>query len=148
MIDDKGDVFCDTCGLLLGVGDYPYCPHGRAHVNIERDEIPGGMLCENYGPTPIRFYSHSERRAYMKANGLHEKERFSPMPGSDKDPQGIPNPAGYMDETTLANAAELICRNGGKREEFDGVKSGLLRLHEPTTGPPTQEEERAYADRW
>lgn len=93
---------------------------------IARDEIPGGIICENYGPHPIRFDSHSERRRYMAAHGLREKEKFSPAPGTDKDPQGIPNPAGYVDAYTLKNAAELICRNGNK-EPFDGVRSGVLR---------------------
>lgn len=81
-----------------------------------RDEIPGGQTFENYGPHPITFYSHSERRAYMAAHGLREREKFAPMPGTDKDPQGIPNPKGYMDPKTLENAAILLSRNGARAE--------------------------------
>ena len=94
---------------------------------VFRDGIPGGITLENYGPHPITFYSHAERRAYMKAKGLQEKEKFCPMPGTDKDPQGIPNPKGYMDPVTLANAAELIRRNGTSTKEWNGIESGVLR---------------------
>lgn len=119
MIDDKGDVFCDRCGKLLGVGEYPFCPHGFQATAITTDEIPGGVLLENYGPTPVRVYSHTERRKLMEKQGLREKETFCPTPGSDIDPAGIPNPAGYSDPQTLANAAALICRNGARDTPFD-----------------------------
>lgn len=115
----QGDARCSSC---VAKEHYDINPA----TAIARDEIPGGIICENYGPEPIRFDSHSERRTYMKAHGLREKEKFSPLPGTDKDPQGIPNPAGYVDAQTLKNAAELICRNGQK-PAFDGVASGVLR---------------------
>lgn len=127
MINDDGMVVCDRCGQLLNVGDYPYCPHAAGHPAVARDEIPGGIVVENYGPQPMRFDSHSERRRYMAEQGLQEREKFSPMPGSDKDPAGIPNPAGYMDPQTLLNAAELICRNGRAEAPFDPVASGVIR---------------------
>src|SRR5438876_8155268 len=101
MIDDLGNVHCDTCGQILSVGQWPMCPHEYGSHSPFRDEIPGGIVVENYGPKPIRFDSHSERRAYMKAHGLSEKEHWAPFPGTDKDPMGIPNPAGYMDPYTL-----------------------------------------------
>jgi hypothetical protein len=62
----------------------------------------------------------------MAAHGLIEKEKFCPMPGTDKDPQGIPNPAGYMDAYTLASNSELLARNGQGAEEWDGEKAGVL----------------------
>ena len=55
-------------------------------VMITRDEIPGGVTLENYGHEPVTFYSHSERRAYMKAHGLQEMVRHVGVPGSDKSP--------------------------------------------------------------
>lgn len=126
MIADDGNVLCDTCGKVLGVGEYPFCPHGFGDAAIQRDEIPGGILLENYGPHPIRFYSYGEIHRYQETHGLHEREKFSPMPGTDIDPQGIPNPAGYKDPQTLLNAAELICRNGQKT--WDAQDAGVLRL--------------------
>lgn len=111
---------CENCGAELSVGDWPYCPHGRTgNFTNFRDEIPGGVVVENYGPDLIRFDSHSERRRYMKAHDLNEKEKFCPMPGTDKDPQGIPNPKGYMDPQTLENARLLISRNGQKTADDD-----------------------------
>lgn len=104
---------CETCGAELELGDWPFCPHGRkgSYTNF-KDDIPGGVTVENYGPQELTFYSHSERRRYMAAHGLREREKFAPMPGTDKDPQGIPNPKGYMDPQTLENARILISRNG------------------------------------
>lgn len=126
MLDAYGNVVCDVCSRLLAIGDHPFCPHGRGMNSRMHDGIPGGVICENYGPTPIRFDSHSERRKYMEAHGLREKEQFCPAPGTDIDPQGIPNPDGFKDAQTLANAAALICRNG-QATAFDGVESGVLR---------------------
>lgn len=126
MITETGVTVCEKCGMEVLNGQWPFCPHGATKTSmIVRDEIPGGIICENYGPHPIRFDFHSERRAYMESHGLREKEKFSPMPGTDKDPQGIPNPAGYMDAQTLANATALINRNG-QSYEWDGEKAGVL----------------------
>lgn len=119
-------VTCPSCGAVLQVGSWPWCPHGRGTAAVERDEIPGGITCENYGPNPVTFYSHSERRAYMKAHGLHEIEKFCPMPGTDIDPQGIPNPAGYVDKQTLANGIALLTRGAGVEKEWDPKEAGVL----------------------
>lgn len=127
MFDELGNVVCDTCGVILTIGCHPFCPHGDGASAVAKDGIPGGVICENYGPEPIRFDSHSDRRAYMAAHGLQEKERFCPMPGSDVDPQGIQNPKGYVDAQTLANGAALICRQQQTPTEFDAVESGVMR---------------------
>lgn len=126
MIDAAGNVCCDSCGQILELGMHPFCPHGFGGPVAFHDEIPGGLVVENYGPNPIRFDSHSERRRYMVTHGLHEKEKFSPLPGTDKDPQGIPNPKGFVDPQTLANGIALITRQQ-KVPEFDAVESGVMR---------------------
>lgn len=119
---------CEKCGVEIEFGMYPFCPHSRTStVMITRDEIVGGLTVENYGPEPVTFYTHTERRKYMKEHGLSEKETFCPMPGTDKDPQGIPNPKGYLDPKTLDNARELVSRNGRTSSGFDAVGSGVLR---------------------
>lgn len=117
---------CEKCGVRIsGEGPespqkWPFCPHGVLHsAMIVTDEIPGGMVFENYGKDPVKFYSHSERRRYMKEHGLRELDKFCPMPGTDIDPQGIPNPKGYMDPQTLENARILIERAQlGKRNRL------------------------------
>jgi hypothetical protein len=104
---------CETCGAPLEVGQWPFCrgnpdAHGQPSFMAARDAIPGGVVLENYGPEPVRFFSHGERRRYMKAHGLRETERFAALPGTDKDPQGVPHPNGYRD----LSAAAIIARNG------------------------------------
>ena len=99
---------CERCGASLEIGSWPFCPHGRSSLVTVPDDIPGGVTVENYGPEPITFYSHAERRRYMRRHGLRETERFAPLPGTDRDPQGIPNPAGYRD----LSAAAILARNG------------------------------------
>lgn len=120
---------------------HPLTDHGAA---IERDEIPGGLTVENYGPNPITFYSHSERRAYMKAHGLHEIEKFCPMPGTDIDPQGIPNPKGYMDKQTMENGAILMTRGGRAEKEWDPIEAGVL-VNE-FNGDLTNRDAKAFAN--
>jgi len=106
------EIKCDKCGHVMQIGEHPFCPHGSISTMFIHDEIAGGLVLENYGPHPIKVYSHSERRRIMKERGLQEIEKFCPMPGTDIDPQGIPNPAGFMDPQTLENARVLISRNG------------------------------------
>lgn len=66
----------------------------------------------------------------MKEHGLKEREKWSPQPGTGRDPAGIPNPAGYVDPQTLLNATELILRAQGQRREpeFDAVADGVMIL--------------------
>ena len=118
-IDAEGR--CVECGRERHIGDWPACPHPASHTSAHGDDIPGGMVLENYGPTPITVYSHTERLKIMKERGLELKERFCPKPGTDRDPAGVMNPAGYVDPQTLLNAATLILRAQGQpvEEEFD-----------------------------
>lgn len=126
MIDDFGNVCCDTCGEMLEIGKFPFCPHDPIkEVYIERDEIPGGITLENYGRDPVTFYSHSQRKAYMVKHELNCKEKFAPFPGTDRDPAGVQNPMGYVDAQTLENGRILMTR--GKTKEWDPVESGVLK---------------------
>lgn len=149
-------VICTQCGHTLEIGDHPFCPHGASRGTIARDEIPGGIIVENYGPHPIRFDSHSERRAYMKAHGLSEREKFSPKPGTDIDPAGIPNPKGYVDDYTRRAGEALILRQQGSgcqppvEGEVDPVASGeLIPFNETRTLPKSKKKrERKYGVDW
>lgn len=124
----QGEKTICACGHVMEEGDWPFCPHDKTgSFKNFRDEIPGGVVVENYGPHPIRFDSHSERRAYMQAHGLHEKEKFCPRPGTDIDPAGIPNPKGYVDPQTFENAKALILR-AQRSQEFDPIASGVLQI--------------------
>lgn len=115
---------CTACGKLRVTGDWPQCPHGRViadetRATVFQDSIPGGLVLENYGPHPITVYSHTERRQVLERNGLELRERFSPLPGTDKDPAGIPNPKGYVDPYTLEAGKALILRAQKAEVKFD-----------------------------
>jgi hypothetical protein len=109
------------------ISDWPFCPHGkRGNFTNFRDELPGGLWMENLGPKPIKVYSHTERKRIMAERGLDLLEKFCPMPGTDKDPQGIPNPKGYMDPQTLENARMLLSRQGEPKRPFDAIEDGVI----------------------
>lgn len=65
---------CETCGNELRIGDWPFCPHGPAHMQVMGDDIPGGIeikhgICNEDG-TPKRYYSYSEIRQAAFEAGL------------------------------------------------------------------------------
>jgi len=119
---------CEKCGQEVQIGAWPFCPHEKvSRQEYHEDAIPGGMLVENGVPEPTIVYSHSELRRLRDKHGWQVKETWAPMPGTDKDPQGIPNPAGYMDPVTFQNGVELILRGGMRLRKNDGFED-----HEPT----------------
>lgn len=137
---------CEKCGVIITPGMWPFCPHSMREGAVANhgDEIPGGgITVENYGPHPIHFTHYSAMSEYRRVNGLELKEKFCPAPGTDLDPQGIPNPAGYMDKQTLANATELLCRNGKREQEWDGQDAGVLR--DVQVGHITERDAQAIA---
>ncbi len=106
---------CESCGREIEIGDWPRCPHGHgAGVRIG-DEIPGGIVLENYGPDPVRVYSHSERKALMKARGLEEMVRHVGVPGTDKSPHTTDLHAGCVTAEMLENARVLVSRSAEPR---------------------------------
>jgi hypothetical protein len=61
---------CSKCGVAYSIGDWPFCPHGAYRGGVERDEIPGGFVQENFGHEPETFYSWSEMRKRADQLGL------------------------------------------------------------------------------
>lgn len=68
---------CDRCGTVLAVGDFPFCPHERTATAIITDDVPGGFWAENGFETPRKFYSHSEHRAALAANGCEIRAKWA-----------------------------------------------------------------------
>lgn len=106
---------CEKCGVHIAVGEWPFCPHGPIRADPYRattfaDSIPGGLTLENYGPHPVTVYSHTERKTLMASRGLELRERWAPLPGTDRDPQGVMPTGRYIDPQTLENARTLLCR--------------------------------------
>lgn len=80
---------CPSCGAELRIGSWPWCPHENGTSGARSDGIPGGETLENVGPEPVTFYSHSEKRRYLREHGLEEFVRHVPVPGSDKSPHTV-----------------------------------------------------------
>jgi nitrogen fixation protein FixH len=68
---------CDTCGVELHVGDYPFCPHGRGSNTVVPDDVPGGFVVENGFETPRKFYSRSEHEKALAAEGLEIRAKWA-----------------------------------------------------------------------
>lgn len=68
---------CDVCHRTLRVGAWPFCPHEASHVTVIGDEIPGGQWFENGFETPRKFYSHSEHRAALAAQGYEIRAKWA-----------------------------------------------------------------------
>lgn len=60
---------CERCGQVVQVGEWPWCPHGHGSLTAVPDEVPGGFWVENGFRTPQKFYSKSEHRNALEANG-------------------------------------------------------------------------------
>ena len=75
---------CERCGAELPLGEWPWCPHGAARSGVVGDELD--YIDHNLGRHPIRITSRSQRRQLMAEQGLIEKVRHVPVPGSDKSP--------------------------------------------------------------
>jgi len=63
-------VTCDRCGVVLAIGDYPFCPHGSGSTGIEDVTWPGGRVFENLGHTPVRCDSPADLQRELDARGL------------------------------------------------------------------------------
>lgn len=77
---------CEKCGHELSISDWPWCPHQRGSFNAQPNDIPGGLTLENLGHESVTVYSRSELRRELKARGLVEFVRHTPVPGSDTSP--------------------------------------------------------------
>jgi hypothetical protein len=127
-----------------------FCHHDRKfagvnldHTHFRPDAYPGGPITlENYGQQPVTFSCESERQAYMQKHELEQRERWCPFPGTDRDPAGVQNPEGYVDDVTLKNRAELFLRAhtaGGSTDVSERAMGGTFR------GPLTHRDALAVA---
>lgn len=70
------DSTCPKCGQALTIGEWPFCPHGRAHFQVIGDDIPGGVVIKhgicNPDGSPRTYYSYSSMRKEAKERGLFQ----------------------------------------------------------------------------
>jgi hypothetical protein len=69
---------CETCGADIHIGDFPFCPHGRASVNVHGDDVPGGFTVENGFSKPRTFYSKSAHQKALAAEGCEMRPYWHP----------------------------------------------------------------------
>jgi hypothetical protein len=95
---------CETCGLELAVGSWPFCPHGTYRGGVIGDDIPGGMVIENLQHEPLTFYS--KKAIVKKADALG----LQPMIRHVEGDKHLSNWATAIDPYTMAAAVELVKR--------------------------------------
>lgn len=71
---------CDTCGADVTRIVKP------SRAAVIGDDIPGGETVENFAPTPLTFYSRSEKSRYMRAHGIRPRVQHVGVQGSDRSP--------------------------------------------------------------
>ena len=114
-------MICDLCGATLQIGDFPFCPHGRAAVGIEPDDVPGGFTVENGFDTPQTFYSRSEHEAALAARGLEIRAKWAGP--NDKHLKRWDAPS----EKTLRDAAVLLSRSTERAQEQRAERDRIAR---------------------
>lgn len=69
---------CETCGHLLQIGDWPFCPHGPAFrgLAIIDDQLEGGpRRFDTMGDDEPYVESKSQWKREMAARGLIQVDR-------------------------------------------------------------------------
>lgn len=97
-------MICERCFQSLSEGEHgeglcPFEPRRHAHTVIG-DDIPGGQWFENGFKEPQKFYSHSEHRAALAAQGREIRAKWVP---GDKH-------LTRWDSVDLEGAAQLVSR--------------------------------------
>lgn len=98
---------CEKCQTIIAVGDWPFCPHGHGHSNVNGDECD--IWQENGFHDPVHFTSKNDRRRALAEKGL--EERICNAGVHDKI---VPRMV-TMDAYTLWAAEELAKRNGASK---------------------------------
>lgn len=117
----------DSCAPLCPDCHLPMVRFSSTSSNkrAAADDIPGGVWLENYGPNPIKVYSHTERKRLLKydEHGMPRVDRVTGreyqltemcvhtgVPGTDKSPHTTDWSAGSIDAYTLEAARVLVSR--------------------------------------
>jgi len=110
--------YCRTCG---NVHAKPLCSSAEADDRQAAPAIHGDecdFVQENGTPVPIRFRSKEVWRKWLDGRSLQLREKFVPIPGTDKALDTV-NPEGYVDQVTLENRKALVLRALGARSGPD-----------------------------
>lgn len=103
-------MICETCGAVLHIGDFPFCPHGLVRdVAVKSDTLD--RCFENLGHDPVYCRTQADLQREMDARGLEPRDTWVP---GDKY---LTNTNAYIDAQTLANVAALLQPRGRRTRE-------------------------------
>lgn len=108
------------CPVCAGVTERVWRAHGSA--NVIGDDIPGGVVIENLGHEPMRFYSKRAIVQEADRRGLQPYVHY--VPGD----QHLTNWAAAMDPYTLAAATALVTRRARRAVDDDTVPCETARV--------------------
>jgi hypothetical protein len=111
---------CEKCGAEIRVGDFPFCPHGRASLAVEQDSIIGGQWFENGFSEPRFFESKKAHLEALDAEGNMLAPRYV------ENDKVLTNWAAAIDPKTLENVTVLLSRK--QRAYKDDVPAAPPRL--------------------
>jgi len=112
---------CESCGVEIAVGAWPFCPHGAAHSAIVTDEIIGGQVFENGFDEPTVFYSKQAHREALAAQGYEVRAKWAGP--NDKHLKRMDAPT----EKTLRDAAVLLSRGVEARKDRQQLRAERAR---------------------
>jgi hypothetical protein len=76
-------MICDSCGGVLEIGSWPFCPdHSRAHLAVIGDECD--VTQEHFSDQPERFRSKQAMARRAKELNLEARVQHVGTPGSDR----------------------------------------------------------------
>lgn len=113
---------CETCGAILKIGDFPFCPHEPGVQQVIGDDVPGGFWAENGFAEPKKFYSKSAHLKALAAEGCEVRAKWAGP--HDK----------YLtrwDTVDLDAAAQLVMR--GVEARAEKRKTHFPKATEPIT---------------
>jgi hypothetical protein len=96
---------CERCGHALTIGDFPFCPHGRALPMVIDDQIEGG-------PRFFETMDHDAPWIATKSDLKREMEKRNLRHADGR----CPSWAAGIDAYTLESAAILLSRGSRSAE--------------------------------
>ena len=64
-------MICEKCGEEIRIGEWPFCPHGDVHFEVDAHEP---IYYEHLSTDGETFTSNREKRKFMDKHGITEKE--------------------------------------------------------------------------
>ena len=122
----KSKTPCPKCGVVYGVGDWPFCRggHGRTTYSVLGDEIPGGQVIENLGDEPMTFYSKKAVIQEADRRGLRMRDQWA-----GPHDKYLSNWGAVIDAQTLENVRVLLSRGSLVTPAVDPATEPAIQLH-------------------